>query len=127
MTSDASIGDAQLIKSDCILCVSGCGIDAYVKDGKLVKVAGMQEHPLNKGKLCPRGENLVEYANAGDRLKYPMKKENDEWNTKKRGIKMSEENCYNCGAEIKKVYNEFTRSWVLPSRCPNCGRCLGCD
>ncbi|MFC2000689.1 hypothetical protein ACFLXE_08075, partial [Chloroflexota bacterium] len=36
-TSDALPEGTQLIKSDCILCVSGCGIDAYVKDGKLVK------------------------------------------------------------------------------------------
>ena len=78
-TSDPSPGGWQLIKSDCILCVSGCGIDAYVEDGKLVKVEGMAEHPLNKGKLCPRGYNLVEYANAEERLKYPMKKENGEW------------------------------------------------
>lgn len=78
-TPDPLPGDRQLIKSDCILCVAGCGIDAYVEDGKLVKVEGMAEHPLNKGKLCPRGENLVEFANAPDRVKYPMKKENDEW------------------------------------------------
>jgi len=69
----------QVIKSDCILCVSGCGIDAYIEDDKLVKVTGMFEHPLNKGRLCPRGENLVEYAYAQDRLKYPMKNENGEW------------------------------------------------
>ncbi len=78
-TSDPSADNTRLIKSDCILCVSGCGINAYVKDGKLVKVEGMPEHPLNKGRLCPRGENLVEYANAQDRLKYPMKKEDGEW------------------------------------------------
>lgn len=70
---------SQVIKSDCILCVSGCGINAYVEDGKLVKVEGMPEHPLNKGGLCPRGENLVEFAYAPDRVKYPMKKENGEW------------------------------------------------
>jgi anaerobic selenocysteine-containing dehydrogenase len=77
--ANSSSGKTQVIKSDCILCVSGCGIDAYVEDGKLVKVEGMAEHPLNKGKLCPRGYNLVEYANAEERLKYPMKKEDGEW------------------------------------------------
>lgn len=72
-------GETKLIKSDCILCVSGCGIDAYVKDGKLVDVKGMEEHPLNNGRLCPRGENLVEFANAPDRIKYPMQKVNGSW------------------------------------------------
>ena len=76
---DPSPSKTQLIKSDCILCVAGCGIDAYVENGKLVRVEGMPEHPLNKGGLCPRGENLVEFANAPDRVKYPMKKEGGEW------------------------------------------------
>jgi anaerobic selenocysteine-containing dehydrogenase len=77
--SKSSASDCQLVKSDCILCVSGCGINAYVEDGKLVKVEGMPEHPLNKGFLCPRGENLVEYANAPDRVLHPMKKVDGEW------------------------------------------------
>ena len=69
----------ELIKTDCILCVFGCGINAYVEDGRLVKVEGMTEHPLNQGVLCPRGRYLVDYVYSPDRLKYPMKKVNGEW------------------------------------------------
>ena len=69
----------KLIKSDCILCVWGCGINAYVEQGKLVKVEGMTEHPLNQGSLCPRGKALVDYVYSPDRLKYPMKMENGGW------------------------------------------------
>ena len=69
----------KLIKTDCILCVWGCGINAYVEDGRLVKVEGMAEHPLNQGSLCPRGKALVDYVYSPDRLKYPMKKENGGW------------------------------------------------
>ncbi len=69
----------KLIKTDCILCVWGCGINAYVEQGKLVKVEGMAEHPLNQGMLCPRGKALVDYVYSPDRLKYPMKKENGGW------------------------------------------------
>ena len=80
MTTSSTLPDGTtLIKSDCILCVAGCGIDAYVKDGKLVKVKGMPEHPLNRGRLCPRGDNLVEYANARDRVLHPMKKVDGAW------------------------------------------------
>jgi len=67
------------IKTDCILCVWGCGINAYVKDGRLVRVEGMTEHPLNQGVLCPRGQHLVDYVYSPDRLKYPMKKRNGSW------------------------------------------------
>jgi anaerobic selenocysteine-containing dehydrogenase len=40
---------AKVIKSDCILCINSCGINAYVEDGKLVKVDGMKEHPISVG------------------------------------------------------------------------------
>ena len=69
----------QAVKTDCILCVWGCGINAYVQGGKLVKVEGMAEHPLSRGGLCPRGEHLVEYVYSPDRLRYPMKRENGVW------------------------------------------------
>lgn len=69
----------QIIKTDCALCVNCCGLNAYVREGKLVKVEGMKEHPVNRGGLCPKGENLPEYVYAADRLKYPMKKENGDW------------------------------------------------
>ncbi|MDH5695526.1 MAG: molybdopterin-dependent oxidoreductase [Dehalococcoidia bacterium] len=69
----------ELIKTDCILCVWGCGINAYVEDGRLVKVEGMTEHPLNQGVLCPRGRQLVDYVYSPDRLRYPMKRVNGSW------------------------------------------------
>ena len=48
----------EIIKSDCILCINSCGINAYVEDGKLVKVEGMKEHPISDGVICPRGAAL---------------------------------------------------------------------
>lgn len=67
----------KVIKSDCILCINSCGIDAYVEDGKLVKVEGMKEHAVSEGYICPRGEALPEYVYAPDRLQHPMKKKTD--------------------------------------------------
>jgi len=69
----------EVIKTDCILCVWGCGINATVEDGKLVKVEGMKEHPLNQGVICPRAEHLPEYVYSPDRLKHPLKKVNGNW------------------------------------------------
>ena len=69
----------EVVKTDCILCVWGCGINAYVKGVKLVKVEGMTEHPLNQGRLCPKGEALVDYVYPPDRLKHPLKKGNGGW------------------------------------------------
>ena len=33
----------EVIKTDCGLCINSCGIDAYVENGKLVKVEGEGE------------------------------------------------------------------------------------
>jgi anaerobic selenocysteine-containing dehydrogenase len=69
----------QVIKSDCIVCINSCGINAYVEDGKLVKVEGMKEHPVSEGVICPRGEALPEWVYSEKRLQYPMKKVDGKW------------------------------------------------
>ena len=66
----------EIIKTDCGLCINSCGIDAYVEDGKLVKVEGTKENFLNKGELCEKGKYLVDMVYSPNRLKYPMKKVN---------------------------------------------------
>jgi anaerobic selenocysteine-containing dehydrogenase len=69
----------QVIKSDCIVCINSCGINAYVEDGKLVKVEGMKEHPVSEGVICPRGKALPEWVYSEKRLQYPMKKVDGKW------------------------------------------------
>ena len=66
----------EVIKTDCGLCINCCGVNAYVENGKLVKVEGIPEHWLNKGRLCPKGERLPDLLYSPARLKYPMKKVN---------------------------------------------------
>jgi anaerobic selenocysteine-containing dehydrogenase len=52
----------------------GCGLKLHVKDGKLVKVEGDEEHPVTKGRVCIRCLTLPEYVNHPDRILYPMKR-----------------------------------------------------
>ncbi len=69
----------KLIKTDCLACANGCGINAYVENGRLVKVEGMAEHPLNEGVLCTRAQHLIDFIYSPDRLKHPLKKVNGNW------------------------------------------------
>ena len=70
----------EVIKPDCGLCVDSCGIDAYVENGRMVKVEGMKEHPASKVYLCPKGQRLVEYVYSPDRLLNPkIKDSNGNW------------------------------------------------
>jgi anaerobic selenocysteine-containing dehydrogenase len=71
--------ETQSYKTACMLCFQVCGINAYVENGKLVKVEAMPEHPFSRGVLCPRGWHLPDYIYSPERLHYPMKRRNGEW------------------------------------------------
>jgi anaerobic selenocysteine-containing dehydrogenase len=74
-----SVSGETVIKSACSLCFSCCGILLHVKDGKLVKVEGMPDHPISRGRLCPKGASLIDFVYSPDRIQYPMKREGNEW------------------------------------------------
>ena len=64
-------------------CHGGCGVDLYIKDGKLEKVEGVEEHPYNMGTLCPRALAMKEYIYHKDRITKPLlrvgKRGEDKW------------------------------------------------
>ena len=49
-----------------------CGILAHTKRGVLAKVEGNPDHPLNKGRLCAKGQSAVQWVYSPQRLKYPL-------------------------------------------------------
>ncbi|NQT31860.1 MAG: molybdopterin-dependent oxidoreductase [Deltaproteobacteria bacterium] len=55
-------------------CHGTCGVLAYVKDGKLVKVEGDPDHPWNQGRLCSRCLAITQYVYHPDRLTRPLKR-----------------------------------------------------
>jgi anaerobic selenocysteine-containing dehydrogenase len=65
-----------MIPTFCSLCgpSMACGLNCYVKDGKLVRVEGMKESPVNNGKLCPKAYASVQWLYSPERLKYPLKR-----------------------------------------------------
>src|SRR5512140_3748174 len=62
----------QVIPTFCELCFWKCGVLAHVKDGKVTKLVGNPEHPLSRGKLCPRGTGGAGLLYDPDRLKKPL-------------------------------------------------------
>lgn len=60
----------------CAICspANNCGINAYVKDGKLIKVEGTLEHPKNHGLLCTKGQANREFIYRKDRILTPLKR-----------------------------------------------------
>lgn len=60
----------------CDICSPGmhCGINAYVKDGKVIKIEGLDGHPSSNGRLCTKGMANREYIYREDRIKTPLKR-----------------------------------------------------
>jgi anaerobic selenocysteine-containing dehydrogenase len=52
----------------------GCGIYAFVKNGRFTKVVGMDESPVNKGAICAKGHAAPQWVYSKDRLTQPLKR-----------------------------------------------------
>jgi anaerobic selenocysteine-containing dehydrogenase len=64
----------EVRKTICSICnpFSHCGIDAYVKDGVVVKVEGSKENPNSGGTLCSKGNANRQYIYHKDRIHTPL-------------------------------------------------------
>ena len=67
---------SKWIATDCTICYHSCGMNVLVEEGRIIKVQGLKDHPLNKGRLCPKGARVIELVYHPDRLKYSLKKMN---------------------------------------------------
>jgi anaerobic selenocysteine-containing dehydrogenase len=63
----------QRIPAFCALCVSRCGCEAVVEDGRLVAIEPDPSHPTGKS-LCAKGRASPQLVYAGDRLLYPLRR-----------------------------------------------------
>lgn len=60
------------VRSCCVLCSNGCGLDIGVKDGRMVAVRGLESDRVNHGRLGPKGLNAWQANRAADRLTRPL-------------------------------------------------------
>ena len=63
-----------VVKSTCGLCQVGCGVLVHVANGRVTKVEGDPENPLNRGAICPKGQASLEFLYHPDRLQHPLKR-----------------------------------------------------
>jgi len=80
---DASVGHISAtrvadtwVKTTCGYCSVGCGMLIGVRDGKAVTARGNPEHPVNRGKLCPKGLSEHHILTAPGRAKQPLLRKN---------------------------------------------------
>ena len=65
----------EIRRTICDICSPNehCGIDAYIKDEKVIKIEGTKEHPQNRGYLCTKGAASRQYIYREDRVKTPLR------------------------------------------------------
>ncbi|KJS33533.1 MAG: hypothetical protein VR64_01855 [Desulfatitalea sp. BRH_c12] len=64
-------GIATVFATVCRECPAGCGMLAANRDGRIIKAEGNPLHPINTGKLCPRGQASLTGLYNPDRIRGP--------------------------------------------------------
>ncbi len=66
----------EVRKSVCTICdpATQCGLDCYVKDGRIIKVEGSKENPHSAGTLCAKGAATRQWVYHEERLRTPLKR-----------------------------------------------------
>lgn len=64
------------VRSTCPYCGVGCQLWLHVKDGRIIKVTGVEDGAPNKGRLCVKGRFGYDFIYSEERLKTPLIREN---------------------------------------------------
>lgn len=64
----------EVRRTVCSVCSTGCSVDAYVKDGRVIKVEGTKDRKFGNGNLCARGYANRNYIYRSDRIKTPLRR-----------------------------------------------------
>ncbi len=67
--------ETHIIRTTCPYCGVGCQQLLHVKDGKIVKVTGVEDAEPNKGRLCVKGRFAYDFIYSEERLKTPLIRE----------------------------------------------------
>lgn len=67
-------GTSTVVKSVCHHCLVHCGLLVHLEDGKVTKIEGDPESPVNKGEICVKAHASIEILYHPNRLKHPLKR-----------------------------------------------------
>lgn len=71
---EITIGKANYYASTCDACSLNCGILIKTREGRPIKIDGNPDHPINKGKICNKGQANILNLYDPERLKNPIEK-----------------------------------------------------
>ncbi len=65
----------------CNLCEAICGLEIVLEGEQIISIKGDKKDPLSNGHICPKAIALQDIYNDPDRLRLPVKKTDDGWQT----------------------------------------------
>ncbi len=72
-------GEITHAMSNCTLCPGGCGISVSRVDDRVIKIEGIEGHPVNNGGVCTLGASGAQLLYSPTRVQSPKKKINGQW------------------------------------------------
>jgi len=66
-------GVSTYFATTCLECPAGCGLIVRTQEGRAIKAEGNPQHPVNRGKICPRGLTAVQGLYNPDRVVGPLR------------------------------------------------------
>jgi len=58
----------------CPICFNSCPVKYHLANGRLTTITGVEDDPVTKGKLCPKGQFQIQTYYSPDRLVQPMRR-----------------------------------------------------
>ena len=116
MAVEKAAGEGKkIVRTLCQGCHCACGVFAHVKNGRVVKIEGDPNHPMNEGSLCTKGLSAVQFLYHPDRILYPLKRTGKRGEGKWQRISW-DEGLDTAAARFKEVLekygpNAITWSW----------------
>ncbi len=92
----------KIVRSICGFCHTSCGLIIHVQNGKIQKIEGDPDHPVNRGHLCVKAQGIKALVESEDRLRFPLKK------TKGGFVKISWDEALDLASEkLIKIREEY--------------------
>ncbi len=74
---DVVPGTPVFYRGLCRECPAGCGVTARSREGRVIKLEGNPDDPIDRGALCARGQASLQRLYAHDRLHGPVQRSAD--------------------------------------------------
>jgi molybdopterin-containing oxidoreductase family iron-sulfur binding subunit len=78
-SDDLIPGIPTVYASTCRECPAGCGIHVKTREGRAIKIEGNPHHPVNRGRLCARGQAALQGLYDPDRIAQPRQRNGNVW------------------------------------------------